>query len=65
MIRDILRDLGLAVPSAPGVYRTTCPACSATRRKTTERCVKVEVTTQHVKAWCHHCQTSQFEEVWH
>lgn len=47
-------DFGLDIPpTAGGEYHTTCPQCSAERRKKTARCLSVNVEEG---VWiCHHC----------
>ncbi len=48
------RDVGIDLPGgARGNVKVTCPQCSGTRRKSTERCLSVDVERG---LWrCHHC----------
>jgi twinkle protein len=36
-----------------GTKKTTCPACSEERKKKTDKCLSVDVSTG--LAFCHHC----------
>ena len=46
--------LGIVLPTNPRVLiRTTCPQCSASRRKTGNRCLVVQADTGLF--YCHHC----------
>lgn len=48
-------DFGINVPAiSGGEWRATCPQCSHTRKKSSDRCLSVNVTKG---TWyCHHCQ---------
>jgi twinkle protein len=37
-----------------GTKKTTCPACSEERKKKTDKCLSVDVSTG--LAFCHHCE---------
>jgi hypothetical protein len=39
----------------PEFFRTTCPKCSATRRKRRQRCLVVITDDDRVRWYCHHC----------
>ena len=39
----------------PHGYRTTCPKCSPTRRKSRERCLKVTIIDWGMEVECFHC----------
>jgi twinkle protein len=40
----------------PGQHRTTCPACSAQRKKKNELCLAVKIDGEGGATWnCHHC----------
>lgn len=48
-----LRDIGIYVSGSAGEQRTTCPACSESRRNKKEKCLSVNLETQR---WhCFHC----------
>ena len=48
------QDLNIEVPSgSSGEIRTICPTCSPNRKKTTERCLAVNV--DEGTYFCHHC----------
>src|SRR5215831_10550060 len=48
-------DVGIAVPyDATGEVRVTCPRCSASRRKSRDRCLAVN--TAQGTWFCHHCK---------
>src|SRR6266545_5888953 len=54
---DILRAHGISTYRMPGRgrYYTTCPHCSASRKKKREPCLSVEITEIGVRWRCHHC----------
>ena len=39
-----------------GNHKTTCPQCSASRKKKTDPCLSVTVMQDRVRWQCHHCQ---------
>src|SRR6478752_7558626 len=39
-----------------GNHKTTCPRCSAGRKKKTDPCLSVTLTAEHARWQCHHCQ---------
>lgn len=41
---------------ARGHYRTTCPACSTTRRNSKAECLSVTIQAEHALYNCHHCE---------
>jgi hypothetical protein len=45
---------GISPPPA-GSRKTTCPVCSATRRKADEPCLSVYEVSWGVEWFCHHC----------
>jgi hypothetical protein len=45
---------GVTPPAKIG-GKTTCPKCSAGRRKSTERCLRVVKTDRAVEFGCYHC----------
>ena len=46
-----LRDLGA------GNHHSTCPQCSASRKKKTDKCLNVTIGADGGAVWyCHHCQ---------
>ena len=44
------------IPPAPGSRKTTCPKCSHTRRKSWEKCLRVETDDNGVSWKCFHCK---------
>lgn len=49
-----LQDYGIDIPNgATGHTRTTCPACSHERRKSSDKCLSVDV--ERGLFFCHHC----------
>lgn len=54
-VQTTFADFGIVVPAFHGgEWRTTCPQCSHTRKKKSDRCLSVNVTQG---IWyCHHCQ---------
>ena len=43
-------------PPSDGSIRTTCPKCSATRRKPRERCLSITPMDWGVLVRCYHCK---------
>jgi hypothetical protein len=53
---DILAGLGIKLNSyANGEHTSTCPACSATRKKKKIRCLSVMIDADGYCFFCHHC----------
>lgn len=55
---DILAREGIRCSSAVGDHHTTCPQCSARRKKKHQRCLSVTVKADGVVWFCHHCHWS-------
>lgn len=51
----ILAREGIRCASTLGDHHATCPRCSHLRRKKTQRCLSVTVTTEAVLWRCWHC----------
>jgi putative DNA primase/helicase len=58
MIDELLARHGIKLPStAPGRYYIPCPQCSATRKKSGDKCLGVTVEGDDSVHWgCNHCQ---------
>ncbi len=56
-LTDALADRNIRLRSLqPGEHRTTCPACSHTRKKKSDPCLAVKIDDEGGAAWnCHHC----------
>ena len=53
---EILADAGIETTStAEGRYYTTCPKCSAERKKRREKCLGVTIDAKGVAWGCNHC----------
>ena len=53
---DQLAALGIRLSSySPGEHTSTCPACSAQRKKKTARCLSVLIDAEGWTCFCHHC----------
>jgi len=51
---ETFQDLGIHIPfGATGHVRTLCPECSADRKKSTDKCLSVDV--EEGVFFCHHC----------
>jgi twinkle protein len=59
-MRDFLDDVraeGISLRSwQAGNHKTTCPRCSATRKKKTDQCLSVTIFADRARWQCHHCQ---------
>lgn len=61
-IAEALMFAGIT-PPAGNSTRTTCPYCSHTRAKPTEKCVSIYPMPGHVRWVCHHCAMHGLEVV--
>jgi hypothetical protein len=56
-VEQLLRENEIDVPSiAPGVQYTTCPQCSHTRKKSKEKCLRVNIDDRGACWKCCHCE---------
>lgn len=53
---ETLRREGIRLRSwQPGNHKTTCPRCSASRKKKTDPCLSVTIFADRARWQCHHC----------
>jgi twinkle protein len=58
-LAEKLLDHGIRLRSyGEGSQKITCPRCSHTRRKKTDRCLSVTITGERAVWKCHHCDDS-------
>ena len=50
-------------PPPEGSRKTTCPMCSHTRAKSSERCLSIYPGNQWISWQCHHCGWADGEPV--
>lgn len=65
MIRDILNDYRLPVPTSLGKHRCACPECSDQNTHTHNRRVIVIINAHEVAFRCYRCGYAGREELYH
>ena len=58
-LQHTINALGINLTSyGVGEHQTTCPQCSHTRKKKTDKCLSVKIDDQGFAIHCHHCNWS-------